>query len=114
MAVVRKSLEEIRAGRPRVDKAKIEATTEEDIRRQAIEDGEDPDAPLTGFELAVPPQVIRRRLGMTQEEFARALRVPLATLRNWEQHRVWPDPAARALLTIIAKEPKRALKALAG
>ena len=113
MAVVRKSLEEIRAGRPRVDKAKIEATTEEDIRRQAIEDGEDPDAPLTGFELAVPPQVIRRRLGMTQEEFARALRVPLATLRNWEQGRYALDPAARSLLTIVARDPERALRALA-
>jgi transcriptional regulator with XRE-family HTH domain len=48
----------------------------------------------------------------TQEEFAKALRIPLPTLRNWEQGRVLPDPAARSLLTIVAKNPKAALKAL--
>jgi putative transcriptional regulator len=50
---------------------------------------------------------------MTQSEFAKALRIPLSTLRNWEQGRVLPDPAARSLLTIVAKNPKIALKALA-
>jgi putative transcriptional regulator len=50
---------------------------------------------------------------MTQAQFARALRIPLSTLRNWEQGRVLPDPAARSLLAIVAKEPKAALRALA-
>ena len=68
---------------------------------------------LSGFAQVIPPQLLRRRLGMTQDEFARALRIPLATLRNWEQGRVLPDPAARSLLTIVAKDPKAALKALA-
>ena len=61
----------------------------------------------------IPPQLLRKQLGMTQDEFARALRIPLSTLRNWEQGRVLPDPAARSLLTIVAKNPKAALKALA-
>jgi hypothetical protein len=40
------TLEEIRASWPAVDRAKIAVTTEDDIRRQQIEDGEDPDAPF--------------------------------------------------------------------
>lgn len=45
------TLEEIRATHPTMDLAKIAATTEEDIRRHQIEDGEDPDAPLPPFRL---------------------------------------------------------------
>jgi putative transcriptional regulator len=56
---------------------------------------------------------LQLRLGMTQHEFAKALRIPLSTLRNWEQGRVLPDPAARSLLTIVANNPKAAFKALA-
>ena len=49
---------------------------------------------------------------MTQEEFARALRIPVATLRNWEQGRVRPDPAARSLLLAVYRSPKAVLAAL--
>jgi putative transcriptional regulator len=57
--------------------------------------------------------MLRKRLGMTQDRFARALRIPVSTLRNWEQGRVRPAPAARSLLAIVAKNPKAALKAQA-
>ncbi len=50
---------------------------------------------------------------MTQVAFAEAIGVPVATLRNWEQGRVAPDPAARALLRILDREPEAALRALA-
>lgn len=50
---------------------------------------------------------------MTQEAFAAALRLPVATVRNWEQGRFDPDPAARALMTIVAANPRLALAALA-
>lgn len=43
------SLVEILAKNPQVDRAMIAATTEQDIRRHQIEDGEDPDAPLPPF-----------------------------------------------------------------
>ena len=99
--------------KPTIDRAKIDATSEADIRRHMIEDGQDSESNLSGFTPIVPPQVLRKHLGMTQAEFARALRIPLATLRNWEQGRVLPDPAARSLLTIVARNPKAALKALA-
>ena len=114
MARVRRTMEQIRRMKPRVNRAKIDSTTEADIRRHMIEDGQDPAAVLlAGFVPVVPPQILRKRLGMTQAEFARALRIPLATLRNWEQGRVLPNPAARSLLTLVARNLKAAFKALA-
>lgn len=113
MAIVRRTLERIRRVKPAVNRDKLDSTTEADIRRHMVEDGQDPRADLSGFAPMIPPQVLRKHLQMTQTEFASALRIPLATLRNWEQGRVLPDPAARALLTIVAKNPKAALKALA-
>jgi putative transcriptional regulator len=59
------------------------------------------------------PRAVRARLGMTQEEFARMLGVPLGTLRNWEQGIREPAGAARALLRVAAKHPKIVRRALA-
>src|SRR4051795_5646744 len=112
MAVVRKTVEEIRAAAPNVDRAKIAATTEADIARHAAADGSEP-ANMSSFDSTVLVQSVRRQLGMTQVAFAEALRIPLATLRNWEQGRVQPDPAARSLLLIVARNPDAALAALA-
>ena len=110
--IVRRTLDEIVASNPQVDRARLDATTEEDIRRYMIEDGQDPDEELPDdYELVVPPQVVREKLGMTQEEFAKALRVPIGTLRNWEQRRVGLDPAVRSLMTIAYTMPE-ALQAL--
>ena len=108
------TLEEIKASHPKVDRAKIAATTEEDIRRHQIEDGEDPDAPLPPFRPAPNVRAIRTRLQMTQEAFAKAIGVPVATVRNWEQSRTGMDPAVRSLLLVVDREPDAALRALAG
>ena len=112
MALIRKSLDELLSQRPVVDRAKIDATTEVDIRRHAIEDGEDPDAPLMNYQLTIPARAVREKLGLSQEAFAKALHIPVGTIRNWEQNRVTPDPAARALLTILYRQPQAAMKAL--
>lgn len=111
MAIVRKTLEEIKASKPDVDWKKVDATTEEDIRRYMIEDGENPDAEYT-LETSFTPRVIRARLKMTQEQFAEALGIPVATLRNWEQGRNAIDPAARSLLILVARDPQGILAAL--
>jgi putative transcriptional regulator len=112
MAMVRKSLKAIKAAKPKLDRKKFSATTERDIRRHMREDGETlTRAPR--IEDVMTPQVIRKRLHMTQEEFAQALRIPVATLRNWEQGRNAIDPAARSLLVVVARNPKAALAALA-
>ncbi len=105
-------MEDIRRMKPRVDRWKIAATSEANIRRHMREDG-DEELDFADFAPVIPPRVLRKKLHMTQAEFARALRIPLATLRNWEQGRVLPDPAARSLLTIVARNPRAALRALA-
>ncbi|MGX7705978.1 helix-turn-helix domain-containing protein [Methylobacterium sp. Gmos1] len=110
--MARVSLEDLRATAAGIDRAKIDATTEEDIRRHAIEDGEDPDAVPTGYRLLQPVTAIRAKLGMTQSAFAGALGVPVATLRNWEQGRKPPDPAAAALLRVVDREPEAVFRAL--
>jgi putative transcriptional regulator len=111
--MARMTLDQIKASRPTVDRAKIAATREEDIARHMREDGEEPAAAPGIFVEDVPPAQIRERIGMTQMEFAETLRIPVATLRNWEQGRVRIDPAARALFRILNRDPKHALKALA-
>ncbi len=78
----------------------------------------DPDAkPLTPDDfkrMKRTPQirVIRRALGLTQEEFARRFHIPLGTLRDWEQGVATPDQSARAYLTVIARDPDAVRKAL--
>ena len=100
--------------RPSLDHAKIEATAEEDIRHQMLEDGEDPDAEIdpAAWTEVLPPREVRRLLGMTQAALAAALRIPTPTLENWEQGRTTPDAAARALFRIIGREPAAAMRAL--
>ena len=56
---------------------------------------------------------IRWNLKMSQAEFASAFRIPIGTLRDWEQHRRDPDQAARAYLEVIARESEAVRRALA-
>lgn len=112
MAVTRIAHEQIMAsGGGKVDRAKLDATTEGDIRRHMIEDGEDPDAEPQ-FERVVLPQDVRKKLGLTQTQFAELLGVPIGTLRNWEQNRFVLESAARTLLKLIDREPEAVLRAL--
>jgi len=53
------TLAELRASRPFVDRGKVTATTEDDIRRHRIEDDEDPDAPVPPFGPVPSMHVIR-------------------------------------------------------
>jgi putative transcriptional regulator len=105
------TLKAIMARKPDVDLARIDATTEADIRRHMREEDYDPDEAIRDEDI-ISPAVIRRRLGMSQRQFAAAIHVPVATLQNWEQGRTPMDPSARALMTILAREPKAALRAL--
>jgi len=92
---------------------RMAATTEDDIRQQMIEDGEDPDVE-PGFARPVLAQDVRKKLDLTQPAFAALLGIPVATLRNWEQNRFVMDPAAQTLLKLIDREPEAALRALGG
>jgi len=55
---------------------------------------------------------LRRRHGMTQQQFASAFGIALGTLRNWEQGRRIPDGPAQRLLEIIEDRPDVAAEVL--
>jgi putative transcriptional regulator len=61
----------------------------------------------------VDVKAIRRKLGMTQAEFAAAFGFGLDALQNWEQGRRRPEGAARAFLKVIDREPDAVRRALA-
>jgi putative transcriptional regulator len=56
---------------------------------------------------------LRRRVQLTQLEFADRLGVPVETIRNWEQGKRSPRGPARALLAVIAHAPETVFAALA-
>ena len=102
----------VRPGKPlpkgATDWQRLDAMTDEEVTAAALAD---PDAqPLSPEQLTkmrrVPRvKVLRRRLGMTQAEFAGRFHLPISTLRDWEQHRSAPDAPARALLLAIERDP---------
>jgi putative transcriptional regulator len=105
--VVRYSHEKL--PRDETDWARFDAMTDEEVVAAALSD---PDAqPLTPEQAArLRPvsriKALRQRLGMTQAEFAEAYRLPITTLRDWEQQRSRPDAPARALLLAIERDPE--------
>ena len=58
-------------------------------------------------------RAIRRALRMSQHRFAAAYRIPLPTLKNWEQGRRHPDAPAAAYLLAIKRRPKEVMEAVA-
>jgi putative transcriptional regulator len=89
--------------------------TEEEIHTAAMSD---PDArPMTKEERQNARRVprvktLRRALHLTQEEFASRFRIPLETVRDWEQRRCEPDQTAQAYLRVIANDPEAVERAL--
>mgnify|MGYP001814339173 CR=1 FL=1 len=49
---------------------------------------------------------LRRFIGLSQTELARAMEISVHTLHNWEQGRRKPDGPALALLKIAARHPR--------
>lgn len=58
-------------------------------------------------------KAIRKKLRMSQQRFAVAYRIPLATVKNWEQGRRAPDAPAAAYLLAIRRRPKDVMDAVA-
>ena len=58
-------------------------------------------------------KALRRSLRMSQHRFAAAFRIPLPTLKNWEQGRRHPDAPAAAYLLAIKRRPKEVMEAVA-
>ena len=107
-----------RPARPSAEEAAwLDARSEAEIAAAAAADPDNP--PLTAAQLAgarrvVPVAALRHRLGLTQDEFARRYRLPVGTVRDWEQGRSVPDAPARALLRAIEGEPEVLARVLAG
>ncbi|GHV74871.1 transcriptional regulator [Spirochaetia bacterium] len=62
----------------------------------------------------VDVKAIRQQMGLSQSSFANRFGLSLYTLRNWEQGKRQPDPAARAYLKVIEKALDVVSKVLAG
>ena len=55
----------------------------------------------------------RIKSGLSQSQFAAALRISPRTLQQWEQGRRQPSGAAETLLKIVARHPKILLEVIA-
>lgn len=55
---------------------------------------------------------IRKKYGMSQQEFSSLLGISVGTLRNWEQGRRKPQGPAKVLLKIAEKRPKAIMESL--
>jgi putative transcriptional regulator len=92
----------------------VDALTNEEIHAAALADpdaqpiprGTDEELAKLGLHRQVNVKKLRERLGLTQEAFAAVYRIPVGTLRDWEQCRKNPDAPARAYLTVIARNPE--------
>lgn len=58
------------------------------------------------FESGDDVATLRKFVGLTQAEFAKAMGISVHTLRNWEQGRRRPEGPAIALLRIAARHPR--------
>jgi putative transcriptional regulator len=102
------------------DWAALDALTDQEIHAQIAAN---PDAApdMSGLSLDDPNvrvmepvdvEEIRRKTGLSQQEFARTFSLNLAALRDWERKRRMPRGPARALMQIIDREPEAACRAL--
>ena len=91
----------------RIDAAIVDGTTEAEIAMQQEEDEAEAMQDMARF-----ARRVRRRLGLTQVEFALRIDVSHETIRNWEQGKRGPTGAARALLRVLDKAPETALRVL--
>ncbi|QYO76982.1 helix-turn-helix domain-containing protein [Devosia salina] len=79
-------------------------------------DPEDFDVTAQGLERGQRARLIRKTrtdLGLSQTEFATRFRVPVGTLRDWEQARVTAPDFAVAYVKVIGRHPEMVAQAVA-
>jgi putative transcriptional regulator len=94
---------------PKADWSRLDAMTEEQRRAAALADADA--QPATDEQLARMRRVpnvaaIRAKLGLDVDTFARRFGLPVALVRGWEEQTRPLDPAAKALLRAIEREPE--------
>ena len=100
---------------PKTDWRAFDAMSDEERHLAALSDTDA--APATEAQLQrarrMPSvRALRKKLNLTQEEFAARFHLPVGTDRDWEQGAHRPDQAARVLLTVIEKDPDGVARAL--
>lgn len=114
--ITRITLKQVRHRKGRSDWQRVDAMTDAEVIAAAKSDLDAP--PMTKRQLAkfkrvVDPKAVREATGLSQWAFARAFRLPIGTVRDWEQGRSRPDQAARNYLRVIANDPMAAKRAVA-
>jgi putative transcriptional regulator len=106
-----------------VNWGQVDATTDDEIARQAAEDADT--APLfTAEEILaagrrIAPDAVedvralRTRLGLSQDAFAARFGFSVDAIRQYERRRRVPTGPVRTLLRVIAREPDAVIRALA-
>ena len=80
---------------------------------RAIVRGEaDPETYLIHVPRDINVRAMRRKLKLSQNQFAQRFGFTAARIRDWEQGRSRPDGAIRAYLTVIEKDPQAVARAL--
>lgn len=73
-------------------------------------------AARSAFRVHVPPDMdvraLRKRLGLSQPDFAGRFGFNVASVRDWEQGRSHPDSAVRAYLLVISRDHEAVERAL--
>lgn len=93
------------------DWAAVDALSDAEIDRAIAEDADTLDTsalPDEGWAVVLPrPDIkaVRRKLGLTQQEFAARYGVPKRSLENWEQGRRETDAAVAVYLQLIETHP---------
>ena len=89
--------------------------TDAEIIAAALSDPDNPpltDAQLERMQPVAEVKRLRWSMKLSQAEFASQFRIPLGTLRDWEQRKSEPDAAARVLLRVIKIAPQTVAKAV--
>ncbi len=112
MPIVRRSVSQI--GKGRVNRQRLRASTEREIRRQIASDPDVPEMTAADLRRARrvynPPvpdvKMIRHQFGLSQAGFAQQFGFSVRTVQQWEQGRAIPDRPARILLRVIETAPQ--------
>jgi putative transcriptional regulator len=121
MTTAKRTRTEIRKrGGGHVDWARVKGTTDDDIDKMIASDADTAPDMARGRDwrrMLVPRipdvQAIRRKLTISQSEFAARFGFSVRTVQEWEQGRALPDRPARILLRVIERSPKTVERAVA-
>jgi putative transcriptional regulator len=112
MAIVTVTPDVVAKALANTDWAAVDAQSDDDIAHNVADDLDAAPILSEGQTAAAIVRTVRRRLRLSQTEFAARFHLPVGTLRDWEPDRRQPDAPTLAYLRAIAREPDLVAKAL--